>query len=106
SQIGAVDVPAISVAEIAETWRPSLLIVDVEPLAAWTNAERPPHALAGADFRPFERVLVEFKPKQFTPEAVKRVFDHFSAQGFAYVLRISSGSLVMFERLSGQRAVG
>jgi FkbM family methyltransferase len=99
SQVGAVEVPAITLAEIAETWRPSLLIVDIEPLAAWTHAEKPPHALAGADFRPFERVLIELKAKQFAPDAVKRVFDHFSGQGFAYSTEVSSGSLVMFERI-------
>lgn len=104
SQIGAAEVPVISVAEIAETWRPSLLIVDVEPLAAWTHAQEPPHALAGADFRPFERVLLEVKAKQFPPASVKRVFDHFSSQGFAYAVNISSGSLVMFERLPAQGA--
>jgi len=99
SQVGIVQVPAMSLSEIAETWRPTLLIVDVEPFAAWTHAEGPPHALAGADFRPFERVLLELKAKQFPPAAIKRVFDHFSAQGFAFDVEVSSGVLVLFRRL-------
>lgn len=100
-QLGAVLVPVLSLPEIAETWRPSLLIVDVEPFAAWTAAEGAPHALAGADFRPFERVVVELKPKRFAPAEVKRIFDHFSVQGFAYSPGLSSGPLVLFERLAG-----
>ncbi len=98
-QIGVVQAPVISLSEIAETWRPSLLVVDVEPFAAWTHAEAPPHALACADFRPFERLLLELKSRKFAPEAVKRVFDHLSAQGFAYDLEGSNGPLVLFRRL-------
>ena len=99
SQAGKVQVPTISVAEIAETWRPSLLIIDLNPLMAWVQAEEPPHMLAGADFRPFERVVVELKPKLFPPPHVKRVFDHFSAQGFAYDPALSNGDLVLFGRI-------
>lgn len=98
-QIGTAEVPVLSLPEIAETWRPTLLIVDLEPFAAWTEAEGPPHALAGADFRPFERVLLELKPKRFPPALVKRVFDHFSAQGFAYDQTASSGPVVVFGRI-------
>ncbi len=72
----------------------------MEPFAAWANAEAAPHALAGADFRPFERVLLELKSKKFPPADIKRVFDHFSAQGFAYDVETSSGPLVLFQRLS------
>ena len=100
NQIGVIQVPVMSLAEVAETWRPTLLIVDVEPFAAWANAEAAPHALAGADFRPFERVLLELKSKKFPPADIKRVFDHFSAQGFAYDVETSSGPLVLFQRLS------
>lgn len=100
-QLDEVEVPVLSLPEIAETWRPTLLIVDVEPFATWTGAEGPPHALAGADFRPFERVLLELKPKRFAPPEVKRIFDHFSAQGFAYDPALSAGPLVLFARLAG-----
>jgi FkbM family methyltransferase len=100
-QLEAAEVPVLSLPEIAATWRPTLLIVDVEPFAAWTSAEGPPHALAGADFRPFERVLLELKPKRFPPPQVKRIFDHFSAQGFAYDPALSAGPLVLFGRLAG-----
>ena len=99
NQLGVIQVPVMSLAEVAETWRPNLLIVDVEPFAAWTNAEAGPHALAGADFRPFERVLLELKTKKFAPTQIKRVFDHFSAQRFAYDVETSSGPLVLFQRL-------
>ncbi len=98
-RIATVQVPVLSLPEIAETWRPTLLIVDLEPFVAWTEAQGPPHALAGADFRPFERVLLELKPKRFPPALVKRVFDHFSVQGFAYDQTASFGPVVMFGRI-------
>ncbi len=97
-QIGALQVPVLSLAEVAETWRPSLLIVDIEPFAAWTFAEAPAHALASADFRPFERVLLELKPKKFPPEALARVMAHFSAQGFVEDTELSREPLVLFRR--------
>ena len=99
-QLDAVEVPVLSLAEIAETWRPTLLIVDVEPFAAWTAAEAPPHALAGADFRPFPRVLLELKPNRFTAPQIETVFDHFADQGFRRDLDAASGPLVLFEQLA------
>src|ERR1700744_5424180 len=39
SEIGEVEVPGRALAEAAEPWRPSLLIVDIEPFAAWTHAD-------------------------------------------------------------------
>ena len=101
-QLDAVEVPVLSLAEIAETWRPTLLIVDVEPFAAWTAAEGPPHALAGADFRPFPRVLLELKPNRFTAPQIETVFDHFSSQGFAPDPAASPGPLVLFEQLAAR----
>jgi len=98
SQIGVVEVPVLSLQEIAEAWAPSLLILDVEPFAAWAEASGPPHALDTADFRPFARVLVELKPKRFPPQEVRRVFDHFTAQGFAAVAAEPGDPLVLFER--------
>ena len=95
----SVETPSISLSDIAAEYRPSLLVVDLEPLAAWTAATTAPYCLAAADFRPFERVLIELKPKRFAPPEVKRVFDHFSAQGFAYSPAFSHGPLVLFERV-------
>ncbi len=100
SQLEAVEVAALSLAEIAAEYAPTLLIVDVEPLAAWAQAPNGPQALEAADFRPFQRVLVELKPKRFPPAEVKRVFDLFSAQGFAYATEASQGPLVLFERIT------
>ena len=97
-QIGTAEVPVLSLPEIAATWRPTLLIVDVEPFAAWTAAEAPPHALAGADFRPFPRVLLELKPNRFTAPQIETVFDHFAAQGFVRDPGVASGPLVLFEQ--------
>ena len=97
-QIGTLQVPVLSLAEVAETWRPSLLVVDIEPFAAWTFAEAAPHTLAGADFRPFERVLLELKPKKFPPEALARVMAHFAAQGFVQDAELSHAPLVLFTR--------
>ena len=89
----------LSLAEIAEAWAPSLLILDVEPFAAWAEASGPPHALEGADFRPFDRVLVELKPKRFPPPQAQRVFDLFAAQGFGRADGDLGDPLVLFERL-------
>ena len=97
-QIGTLEVPVLSLAVVAETWRPTLLIVDIEPFAAWTLAEAPQDSLAAADFRPFERVLLELKPKKFPPEALERVFAHFAGQGFVQDEALSNGPVVLFKR--------
>jgi hypothetical protein len=44
-------------------------------------------------------VLVELKPKRFAPAEVRRVFDFFSAQGFAYSVTGSRGPMVLFEAI-------
>ena len=98
-RVADVEVPALSLPEIAAEYAPTLLIVDVEPLAAWAEAPEPPHALDGADFRPFARVLVELKPKRFPPPQARRVFDLFTAQGFARADADAGDPLVLFERL-------
>jgi len=101
NRLRTIEVPSIGLDQVAADYRPTLLIVDVEPLAAWAAAAEPAQALEAADFRPFPRVLVELKPKRFPPKQVRRVFDLFSDQGFAYSTAGSQGPLVLFEQAGG-----
>ncbi len=95
-----VETPTLGLAELAATYAPSLLIVDIEVLRAWMSAPPGPDCLASADFRPFAKVLIELKPKRFPPADVRQVFELFFAQGFSYSVTASRGPLVLFEAVA------
>jgi FkbM family methyltransferase len=88
---GAVDVPALGLAALQQTYRPTVLVADVEGAEeALFDAPLPP---------PLRLVIVELHPNVYGARGIARVFAGFAASGFAYCPSGSRGRTIVFHRL-------
>ncbi len=99
---GVVEVPAFTLAELIAEHRPSLLVIDLEVLRCFAPDPRRPDApdlLHRMTLGDVPKVLIEVQPKDFGLKEIKRVFDCFARQGYAYDPRQSCGCAVLFRKV-------
>ena len=98
---GVVDLPVMTLDEVAQAYRPTLMIIDIEVmrgfLAGGPAAAR--HSLSAIELSGVRKILTEFKRGRFSPAEVKAVFDGLSGCGFGYDAVGSQGELVLFRRV-------
>lgn len=89
--IKTVTVPVYSLSEIIESYRPTLIICDIEggELDLFKNAN-----LEGV-----EKVFVEIHQKVLGRMNIKKLFDSFSARDFHYDQHHSCGSVILFSHV-------
>ena len=90
--VGVVEVPAVSLRSLVKTYRPTMLIIDVEG----TEGELLQHA---SDLDGVRKVMIEVHEKALRPVGVKRLFDFFSAAGFYVDVGMSVFGVILFRRL-------
>lgn len=87
-----VEVPALALGALVRTYRPTMLIADVEGTEI-ELFQRP------SDIDGVQKVLVEVHDKMIGPRGIKQLFDFFSAAGFYVDVRLTIYGVVLFRRL-------
>ena len=85
------NVPARSMEDLLQTYKPTVLVADLEGAEA-ELFRAPLH-------QGLRLIILELHRKHYGSDGVKRVFDGLSASGFAYCPRGSRGGVVVFERV-------
>ena len=85
-----IDVPGLRLAHLLETYRPEIVVMDIEGgEAALFDDPWPDHVTT---------VLVELHPDAYTDTTIRRIFDCMSASGLVYAPDLSRNVVVGFRR--------
>ncbi len=98
---GVVDLPVMTLDEVAQAYRPTLMIIDIEVMRGFL-ADGPAaarHSLMAVELFGVKKILTELKPGRFSPAEIKAVFDGLSGCGFGYDPAASHSELVLFRRV-------
>lgn len=87
----SVDVPAVRIGDLIKDHRPSVIIMDIEGgEQGLFDTPLPDH---------IRLMVIEFHPKLYPDQVIKKIFDQLSASNLAYYPFGSRGAVVVFKRL-------
>jgi FkbM family methyltransferase len=89
---GAVEVSAIPLAQVISSFRPDVLVCDIEGAEA--------ELIPALDASGLRAAVIELHPHRLSRQEVAAIYDNLARQGLYPMIECSSGTVVAFERVT------